>query len=155
MARRKRVTRRGTRRGRGVSKGFDTKLIMDIGLAGIGTRLIPNLVNKFFPIDPTLYSVVGAGGTYLAGYFMKKPVLANAGIALGIVELIAPMIDDLIGGVTGSPMLPTGKVNLLPGGKVVNTKSVPVPPGVADYFNLNDYIGSPSVQAFDAYKDSY
>ena len=151
MARRRRITRkRSTRRGRGVSKGFDTKLIMDIGLAGIGTRLIPNLVNKFFPIDPTLYSVVGAGGTYLAGYFMKKPVLANAGIALGIVELIAPMIDDLIGGVTGSPMLPTGKVNLLPSSKVPVKKTT-----VNDYFNLNDYIGNPSVQSFDAYKDSY
>lgn len=155
MARRKSVTRRkGVRRGRGVSKGFDTKLIMDVGLAGIATRLIPSLVNKFFPIDPSIYTFVGAGGGYLAGHFLKKPVLANAAIALGIVELVTPMIDNLIGGVTGSsPMLPTGKVNLLPS-KIVNKQAVP-PTTVSDYFNLNDYIGNPSVQSFDAYKDSY
>jgi hypothetical protein len=46
-------------------------------------------------------------------------------------------------------------MTLLPSGKVINKTPVKVPPGVADYFNLNDYIGNPSVQSFDAYKDSY
>src|SRR3989304_9917938 len=82
--------------------GFNTKLIMDVGLAGIGVRLIPLVVNKFFPLDPTLYAVAGAGGTYLVGSMMKKPDLANAGIALGLVELVAPMVENLIGGIGGT-----------------------------------------------------
>jgi len=130
--------------------GFNTKLIMDVGLAGLATRVLPIVVNKFMPLDPTLYAVVGAGGTYLVGSMLKKPDLANAGIALGIVELVAPMVEELIGGIGGTPMLPTGGAKPMPPMKIQ--------PKVAltDYLSLNDYIPTPGVrQGVDEYRSSY
>jgi hypothetical protein len=131
--------------------GFNSKLIMDVGLAGIATRVLPVVVNKFMPLDPTLYAVVGAGGTYLVGSMLKKPDLANAGIALGLVELVAPMVEDLIGGITG-----TNQPAALPMGvKLPKTAPVPVT-NISDYLSLNDYIATPDVrQGIDQYRSSY
>lgn len=132
--------------------GFNQKLIMDVGLAGIAVRVIPILLNKFVPLDPTIYTVAGAGGGYLVGSLLKKPDLANASIALGLVEFVAPMVENLIGGI-GT----TSSHNTLPvGRRVINPGVQPVPPALTDYLRLNDYITDPSVrQDFAAYKDSY
>lgn len=129
---------------------FNQKLIMDVGLAGLAVRIIPILLNKFVPLDPTLYTVAGAGGGYLTGVMLKKPDLANASIALGVVEFVAPMVENLVGGFSPE-RLPT----LAPR---------PVPPGantmpaaeLADYLSLNDYIPDPSVrQSVYDYRSSY
>lgn len=137
--------------------GFNTKLIMDVGLAGIATRVLPLIVNKFVPIDPTLYAVVGAGGTYVVGSMLKKPDLANAGIALGLVELAAPLVENLIGGFITPGMKPS--VQISPTGiKTYANASTPVPihAGIADYLNLNDYTSMPEVrQGVDQYRSSY
>lgn len=136
--------------------GFNTKLIMDVGLAGIATRILPTIVNKFVPLDPTLYAVVGAGGTYVVGSMLKKPDLANAGIALGLVELVAPMVENLIGGITGTPMLPTGGTQPTPAiyGKPTVISKTPV--ALDDYLSLNDYTSMPGVrQSVDQYRSSY
>lgn len=136
--------------------GFNQKLIMDVGLAGIATRILPLVVNKFMPLDPTLYAVVGAGGTYVVGSMLKKPDLANAGIALGIVELVAPMVEDLIGGFVGSQQMvvaPTGIKKLNPS---IVGKAVPIPETLSDYGRLNDYIDNPGVrQTVTDYRSSY
>jgi hypothetical protein len=146
--------------------GFNTKLIMDVGLAGIATRVLPLVVNKFMPLDPTLYAVVGAGGTYVVGSMLKKPDLANAGIALGLVELAAPLVENLISGFVGGPA-----VQLAPGVQpAMYPKVEPVPAikstSIADYgrlsqfvssqYGLNDYISNPGVrQAVVQYAPSY
>lgn len=130
--------------------GFNQKLIMDVGLAGLGVRILPMVVNKFVPLDQTLWSVVGAGGTYVVGSMLKKPDLANAAIALGIVELAAPMVENLIGGFVGTPAISVSPVP--PYHREI--KGAPV--AISDYINLNDYIDTPGVrQSVDAYRSSY
>jgi len=129
--------------------GFDSKIVIDVGMAGLATRIIPMLVNNFFPLDPTLYSVVGAGGSYLLGNAMKKPILANAGISLGLIELVAPMIEDLIGGIGGGapPQAPT-----LPGAP---TPAIKKAVKMADYGVLQEYTNNPAMQNNLMYRDSY
>ena len=132
--------------------GFNTKLIMDVGLAGIATRILPLVVNKFMPLDPTLYAVVGAGGTYVVGSMLKKPDLANAGIALGLVELVAPMVEGLIGGMVGtSPMVAVKPSAVYLGPPLKKTQVA-----LDDYLTLNDYTDMPGVrQGVDQYRSSY
>jgi len=135
--------------------GFNQKLIMDVGLAGLVVRVVPILLNKFVPLDPTLYTVAGAGGGYLIGSMMKKPDLANASIALGLVEFVAPMVENLIGGIVSPAMIP--------GSNTSGTRPVPIInrtplPRVAldDYLSLNDYTSNPSVrQSVNQYASSY
>ena len=126
-------------------------------LAGLATRILPMVVNKFLPLDPTLYSVVGAGGTYVVGSMLKKPDLANAGIALGLVELVAPMVEDLIGGITGSA--PMVRIGVPSGIKTINpaiTGGVKQVNALNDYGRLNDYIGNPEGrQSKVQYANSY
>jgi hypothetical protein len=86
---------------------------------------------------------------------LKKPDLANASIALGLVEFIAPMVENLIGGIGGATMLtPSISPSGLP---VRNPKSDKK--GVrdfSDYLSLNDYISDPSErQSVDDYRSSY
>lgn len=141
--------------------GFNTKLIMDVGLAGIATRVLPTLVNKFFPLDPTLYAVVGAGGTYVVGSMLKKPDLANAGIALGLVEFVAPMIENLVGGITSSPMVGAGtRPSLNPaivGAPVVMTKALDDAIRLNDAIRLSDgsYIPLPIARSSREYANGY
>jgi len=133
--------------------GFNQKLIMDVGLAGLAVRVIPILLNKFVPLDPTIYTVAGAGGGYLVGSLLKKPDLANASIALGLVEFVAPMVENLIGGIgTSSNMI---NASLPPIRRKANTLPVPIV-ALDDYMRLNDYTNDPSVRMnSDMYKDSY
>jgi len=148
---------------------------MDVGMAGVTVRLLPALLSKFIALDPTLFVVAGAGGTYLVGSMMKKPDLANAGIALGLVELVAPMIENLIGGIGGTPITQTstgGKGTVWSGAGGQGT-SIPWAGGgrylgppyrqpkgsgqeLTDYITLNDYITNPSVrQGINQYNSSY
>lgn len=134
--------------------GFNTKLIMDVGLAGIATRILPAVVNKFMPLDPTLYSVVGAGGTYLVGSMLKKPDLANAGIALGLVELVAPMVENLIGGIVPTSLPSAAPTPPMIGQtKLVTKKSV----ALDDFITLNDgtYVPYPSARSSREYASGY
>src|SRR3989304_4336398 len=115
--------------------GFNQRLVMDVGLAGLGVRILPMIVNKFFPLDPTLYTVAGAGATYLIGSMMKRPDMANSAIALGVVEFLAPVVENMVGGIGSAPQLapliqPSGKV--MPAGIVRNVSSYKIPP--LDYY---------------------
>lgn len=134
--------------------GFNQKLIMDVGLAGVAVRVIPILLNKFVPLDPTIYTVAGAGGGYLVGSMLKKPDLANASIALGLVEFVAPMIENLVGGI-GTPVNTPVKLPGRPTGMVtLPQKKV----SVDDYqygISLNDYVSNPSLMPGDAFRHSY
>jgi hypothetical protein len=81
---------------------------------------------------------------------MKKSDIANAGIALGAVEFVSPLIDDIVGGVTGG-----AAPKMIPSSNGFTSAGVKVPPGVADYFGLNDYSEMPRKQNWSDYYNSY
>lgn len=128
-------------------------MITDVSLAGVGVRILPMVISKFVPLDsPIIYTVAGAGATYVVGSILKKPDMANSGIALGLVEIVAPMLEDMIGGfVTPS--------------KVVGAPvGAPVPPmgiktsdvvSLNGYDRLNDYVALPEKSNYWDYKGSY
>jgi hypothetical protein len=134
---------------RSLKTKFDSKTIMDVGLAGLAVRVLPNLINKFVPLDPSLYAVAAAGGTYLVGSLLKKPVMANAGIALGVVELVAPYLENLLGGITGDqPMLKP-----VTGGALIKQPALPVT--MADFISLNDGSYVPYPTSSRDYQSAY
>jgi len=142
------------RRKRSLKTKLNTKLITDVGLAGIGVRLLPMVISKFVPLDsPTIYTVAGAGGTYVVGSLLKKPDMANAGIGLGIVEIIAPMLEEMIGGFVGSGATPTANLPVSP---VPPTKSlVTGAVDLAGYGRLNDYVSAPERSSYWDYRSAY
>lgn len=144
------------RRRRTGAIGFDQKVVQDVGMAALAVRIIPMVLNNFFPLDPTLYTVAGAGGGYVAGNMMKNKTLANASIAIGLVEFVAPVIENLIGGFTSAPMEPLvgspQKGVLIKGAPRFVEKK---PTRVSDYINLNDYVPAPSNRHYQDYSDSY
>jgi hypothetical protein len=70
-----------------------------------------------------------------------------------LVEFIAPMVENLIGGIGGPvPMLPVSREPV--GVPIRRTASVPS--GVSDYTTFNDYIDDPTPrQNKAAYSSSY
>lgn len=154
MAKKRTTTRRRRTRRSGKSglvRGFDTGVMIDVAGAGIATRIIPLFINNIYPLSGALYTLAGAGGGYLTGVLLKRPVLANASIALGIVNLVAPMIEGLI-----SPepvLLPAGGKPGLPTPLPPIKKYAPV--AIDDFLTLNGYTNSPMVQARSVYSDAY
>ena len=139
------------RRRTGSKVKFDVKIMQDVGMASLATRILPILVNYLLPLNPTLYIAVGAGGGYLAGTVLKNNTLANASIALGLVEFIAPMIEDLVGGLKPGNGIPQGAP---PPEMIGAVRQEPVH-SVADYISLNDYVPAPSNRIYDDYAGSY
>lgn len=134
--------------------GFDQKIVQDVGLAALAVRILPMIVYNFFPLNPNLYTVVGTGAGYLTGTFLKNKTLANASIALGLVEFIAPAIENMVSGFGGGGFIPA----VAPG-----TAAMLGPPSqqskIADYINLpslNDYTNDPSQRlGIKEYRDYY
>lgn len=151
MARKRRTSRRSSR-GRGGSRGFNQKLVMDAAIAGTLVRLVPILVNKFYPLSPTLYTVAGIGGGWLGGKLFKKPDVSNLAIGFGAVELVAPMLEGIVGGVGTSPMLPVG-VKVSPT-KQINKQMVGAPM-LSDFVSLNEYVSIPTARSNRDYANSY
>src|SRR5690554_7376578 len=118
---------------------FNQKLVVDVVLASLLVQKAPELLNKFVfssnPLTGMTATAAGIGAGYLAGSLMGKSDLANASIALGAVEFISPLIDEITGGVglIAPPVRPA-----------VNTSVVPT--RVADFLTLNDYVSDPSVK---------
>lgn len=133
---------------------FDSKAIIDVIGASLIVQQAPKLIDQVIQLDPMLRTVAGVGVGYLTGSMLKRPGIANAAIALGAVDFIAPFVENLFGG-SSPTMLPA------PSG-AAPTKTMP-PISVPDelnslgrYFSLNDYVSNPSVRmSFDAYRDNY
>lgn len=151
------------RRRRTGTVGFDQKIVQDVGIAALAVRILPMVINNFFPINQTLYTVAGVGGGYLTGTLLKNKTLANASIGIGLVEFIAPAIENLISSFGGSlynsggmnpPLIPMVSRSLPP----VKQRQQPEwkMRQLDDYINLNDYTDNPS-QRLDVreYKDYY
>ena len=59
-------------RRRSAKVAFDQRVVQDVGMAALAVRILPMVVNNYFPLDQTLYTVAGAGGGYVAGTMMKN-----------------------------------------------------------------------------------
>ena len=143
------------RRPRMSKVGFNTQLIIDVIGAKIIVEQLPRLLAGIIPLDPMLQTVAGVGGGYVAGSMLKRPNLANASIAIGALEFITPMIDNLLG--TGIPPQ-GGTVAALPPikpGKRPNIEPVYKMPVVDDFLRLNDYVSGWSDQSNQVYSNSY
>jgi len=145
----------------------NTKQIIDIAIASIVVQKAPLLINSFIQLDPTIAQVAGAGVGYLAGVMFERPDIANASIALGAVELVSPMIDQLIGQVVSTDVVENKSQNIVNGGIYGgNTSKTSLPPSkfgatfqqsnMGDYLTLNDYVSDPNQKMNEAaYRDSY
>lgn len=130
---------------------FDSKAIIDVIGASLIVQQAPKLIDQVIQLDPMLRTVAGVGVGYLTGSMLKRPGIANASIALGAVEFVAPFVENLFG---GSPQLaPTKPTPMI---------APPVNGGAADieslgrYFSLNDYVSNPSTRmSYDAYRNNY
>lgn len=137
---------------------FNKNLIIDVIGASLIVQKAPLLIDMILPLDPTIRAVAGVGAGYLAGSLLKRPDLANASIALGVVDFVSPFVDDLLGGGGGSPVIPSSSV--LQPVKEPSMTGAPIAqdgaPGLASYFRLNDYVVNPSGRlTYDSYKNSY
>jgi len=130
---------------------FNQGLIVDVALASLIVQKGPELLNRFVfsgsPLTGMTATLAGVGVGYLAGSFMGKNNLANAAIALGAVEVVSPLIDDLVGGVS----MPKELV----GGVAPKPAYLPAAQSIADYYSLNDYVMVPSPRQYDDYRSAY
>lgn len=132
---------------------FNKNLIIDVIGASLIVQKAPLLIDMIMPLDPTIKAVAGVGVGYLAGSMLKRPDLANASIALGVVDFVSPFVDSLLGG--GTPIVTAPSSSVL---QPVKTGGALPAPGEAlgDYFNLNDYITNPSNRlGYNSYVDNY
>lgn len=138
---------------------FDSKMIVDVIGASLIVQQAPKLISQIVQLDPMLQTVAGVGVGYLAGSFLNRPDLSNASIALGAVQFVAPIVENLLGG--GSVSIPNSS-SLVPGVPGDTSKMLPPmspdgsAPGLAKYFSLNEYISNPSEQMnYDSYRNNY
>jgi len=138
------MARRRTRR-----TMINQKLIVDTIGASLIVQKAPALINQFFPLDPYISKIAGVGAGWLTGTLMKRPDISNVSLALGIVDLLTPLFDNLIG---GTQMLPAELVT----GTANQSNLEKVSHSVSDYVNLNDYTSAPGKrQGVTQYRSSY
>lgn len=136
------------RRRRSAKVKIDTKLIMDVSGAALLVNNLPKLISSVVALDPMISKVAAVGATYLIGSMLKRPIISNAGIAVGVVELLDPYISQLL---PGSPT-----VQIQPSGAPLPPVGIPAPNSISDYFRLNDYTSNPNkVMGSNSYRSSY
>ena len=139
---------------RSSSTMFRVPNILEIGLTLLAVQKAPQVLNSILfsgnPLTGMTTSLVAAGGVAAAGHFLlKKPLVVDAAIAAGAVEILSPMIDDLIGGVLPVGTLPQGKANEI---------AIKYPTGVLsemNYASLNDYTMDVNPMNAAAYRQAY
>ena len=132
---------------------FNKNLIIDVIGASLIVQKAPLLIDMIMPLDPTIKAAAGVGVGYFAGSMLKRPDLANASIALGVVDFVSPFVDSLLGG--GSPVTTVPSSSVLQ--PVKTGGALPVESErLSDYFHLNDYITNPSNRlSYNSYVDNY
>lgn len=137
-----------TRKRRLSKVGFNSKLIIDVIGASLIVQKAPLLIDMVFPLDASIRAIAGVGVGYLTGSMLKRPDLANASIALGVVDFVSPFVDDLLGG--GSPKV------VAPAGGTMPVQAVKSANVLEQYITLNDYISNPGQrQNYLDYQNSY
>ena len=132
-----------------------TKLIIDTIGASLIVQKAPVLINPFFPLDPMIAKIAGVGAGWLTGTLMKRPDISTVSLALGVVDLLTPMFDNLVG---GTQMLPAELVIEGNGNGNGNyaTNIQGIKHAVADYGRLRDYTNNPGYrEGYSMYQDSY
>lgn len=133
---------------------IDTKLIVDVISASLIVQKAPAIINQFFPLDPNIAKIAGVGAGFLTGNLLKRPNISNGSLALGVVDLLTPMFDNLLGMGGGGVLMPS-----VPGGKQIakyTAEKTVALNNVSDYLDLDDYVSNPSRrEAYVQYKDSY
>ena len=140
--------------------GINTKLIIDVAAASLIVQKAPGLIDMVVALPESIKAVAGVGAAYLVGSFMKRPDLANAGIALGVIDFVSPMIDSVIGGTQTSQLIPSstgsGTVAILPGSAGSAGSAIVDPSRIGDYIRLQNYVYNPANRMnYDAYAGSY
>lgn len=148
------------RRRRSGKVAYDQKVVQDVGMAALAVRILPMVINNFFPLNQTIYTVVGTGAGYMVGTLLKNKTMANASIAMGLVEFVAPVIEDMIGGFGAMGSNSDEAARYMP---PVQRRYSTRPPGadpegsgdLADYIRLNDYVPAPSNRHYSDYSEYY
>lgn len=129
---------------------FRVPNIIEIGLTLMVVQKGPEILNRLLfsgnPLTGMTATLVSAGATAAAGHFLlKKPLVVDTAIAAGAVELLSPMIDDLVGGVLPAP---TG-IAIGPVKAATNVLSE------MNYASLNDYTMDVNPMPRAAYQSAY
>jgi hypothetical protein len=138
----RRTARSKTRRRRVHSPrkiGFDTDIMINVGIASLLVQKAPEILNKFLfadnPLTGQTASLVGVGAAYLYGMMTDNNLVANAGIALGILGLADPLIKQVLG---DAGLIPSSYYS------------------INDYGRIEEYTATPYLtQQRSQYKDSY
>lgn len=147
-------------RKRSLKTKLNTKQIIDVIGASLLVQKSPMLIDMIMPLSPQVRALAGVGVGYMAGAFLKRPDMANASIALGVVDFVSPFVDQLFGGVGGGLPLNTsgGTVAIMPpkGMPAVDPSSGIETERLGSYVTLNDYVANPSKRlSFNQYANSY
>lgn len=115
---------------------LNKSLMIDALIAAVITDLAPGMINKYLfankPLTGVTLNVASAGAAYVLGGLIKKPNVANIGIALAGANMVSSTINGFIGGTTA-----------------LVTKNEQVrQDALAEYVRLNDYVDYP-VPAMD------
>lgn len=126
---------------------FNVSQIIEIGLTLLVVQKAPEILNKVLfsgnPLTGMTANLLGAGVGVAGGYFLNKPLVVNTAVAAGAIEVVSPLIDDLVGGV-----LPTGAL----------TTAIKYPTGVLsemNYATLNDYTMDTNPMSQAVYRSAY
>jgi len=129
------------------AKPVDTKLVLDVIFASLIVQKAPAFINRIFPLDPTISQFAGVGAGYVAGIVANRPGISDASLALGAIDFISPVVDNITSGT-----MPVGLPIKSPKPPVKIVKAA----ALDDYVTLNEYVDSPgNAMGNDSYASSY
>lgn len=139
---------------------LNTKLMIDVIGASLIVQKAPALIDSIITLPESLKAFAGAGAGFVIGSLLKRNDLANASLALGVVDFVSPMIDSIIGTSTGTQMIPASSSVLVPVKSPGDITGIAIAPddaaGMADYVRLNEYVSTPGNQMdYSSYKSDY
>lgn len=121
---------------------INQSLIVDSLIASLIVQMAPNLINRFLfkenPLTGMTSTLAGVGAAYVYGMYMNNSNVSNIGIALGAVEFVKPMVNQLLEQITE------------------DSNGVSDYAQLKDYATLRDYTNDPSKRlTLVNYADSY
>lgn len=121
------------------STKINMAIVIDALIASVIVTAAPGIINQTFfktnPVSGMTLNLLGGGAAYLLGMLLKKPNVSNIGIALAVVNIAMPMINQAIGQFTGTAT------------PAVQTT------GMADYMRLKEYVSQTRAMQIEPYQD--